>query len=311
MSKNRKKLIEKRIVSAFEKIRCATLYEMRKSIHDFEKNLSISDWNLISLYRFPLVTFPQKGTFIINLTSLGRSLFDGVRHSILTAALAKLLPDDFNSPKRVGGLYGQLFESYIMRLLEAAFGDRVIKISEEEYPGNADCLIYFPGKVLVVEIKSEHFVTAQHYRLMNIQERKLEIENVGVKKGIRQIESTIKGLKTFTLKPEEAYGEIRAELVQEVPRDKLPKEPEPKEGMMLMMSAPTGQQIPAKITKITEDKVTIDINHPLAGKELIFTVKVVGVNEPEEAQKSADTAKSGEKEDSGCGDSCSSCAGCQ
>ena len=139
---------------------------------------------------------------------------------------------------------------------------------------------------------------------------------VGAKQVVPGFDQAIEGMelnkeKTFTLKPEEAYGEIRAELVQEVPRDKLPKEPEPKEGMMLMMSAPTGQQIPARITKVTADKVTIDINHPLAGKELIFTVKVVGVNEPEEAQKSADTAESDEKEDSGCGDSCSSCAGCQ
>lgn len=201
LSEERKNPIEKRMISAFEKIRCATLYEMRKSICHFEKNLSISDWNLISLYRFPLVTFPSKGTFIINLTSLGRCLFDGVRHSILTAAIEKRLPEDFNRPIRVGGLYGQLFERYIMRLLETTFGDRVVKISENKFPGNADCLIYFPGKVLVVEIKSEHFVTAQHYRLMNIQERKTEIKNVGFKKGISQIKSTIKGLKTFSLKP--------------------------------------------------------------------------------------------------------------
>ena len=201
LSKKRKKPIEKRMVSAFEKIRCATLPEMRKSILNFEKNLSISDWNLISLYRFPLVTFPQKGTFIINLTSLGRSLFDGVRHSILTAALARRLPDDFNSPERLGGLYGQLFERYTMRILETSFHDQVIKISEADFPGNADCLIYFPGKVLVVEIKSEHFVAAQHCKLMNIQERRSEIENAGVKKGISQIESTIKRLRNFKLKP--------------------------------------------------------------------------------------------------------------
>ena len=93
-------------------------------------------------------------------------------------------------------------------------------------------------------------------------------------------------------------------MVQEIPRDKLPAEPEPKEGMMLMMQAPTGQQIPAKITKVADDKVTIDINHPLAGKELTFSVKVVGVNDPEEA-------KDEKKDDDGCKpDDCSSCCGC-
>tara|TARA_Y100000310_G_scaffold338405_1_gene427970 strand:- start:2265 stop:2759 length:495 start_codon:yes stop_codon:yes gene_type:complete len=104
------------------------------------------------------------------------------------------------------------------------------------------------------------------------------------------------GEKTFTLKPEEAYGEIRAEMVQEVPREKLPADPEPEVGMMLVMKAPTGQQIPAKITKVEDGKVTIDINHPLAGKELTFTVKVVGINEPEDEKKEE------ECKDDSCGD---------
>lgn len=103
--------------------------------------------------------------------------------------------------------------------------------------------------------------------------------------------------KTFTISPEDAYGEVRAELIHEVPRDKLPPKPEPQVGMMLVMKAPTGQQIPARITKVHDGKVTIDINHPLAGKELTFTVKVVGINEPED---------DGEE---GCSD-CSSCSGC-
>jgi peptidylprolyl isomerase len=84
--------------------------------------------------------------------------------------------------------------------------------------------------------------------------------------------------------------------------------------MMLMMQAPTGQQIPAKITKVEDDKVTIDINHPLAGKDLTFSVKVVGVNDPEEAK--AEEAKEGsdteKKDDDGCKpDDCSSCCGCE
>ncbi len=102
--------------------------------------------------------------------------------------------------------------------------------------------------------------------------------------------------KTFTLKPEDAYGEVKAEMVQVVPRDKLPEKPEPEVGMMLIMKAPTGQQIPAKITKIEDGNVTIDVNHPLAGKELTFTVKVVGVNDPEDEKKEE------ECKDDSCGD---------
>ena len=132
---------------------------------------------------------------------------------------------------------------------------------------------------------------------------------VGAQQVIPGFEKAVEGMKKdeekeFTLKVDEAYGPVREEMVQEIPRDKLPQDPEPKEGMMLMMQAPTGQQIPAKITKVADDKVTIDINHPLAGKELTFSVKVVGVNDPEEA-------KDEKKDDDGCKpDDCSSCCGC-
>ena len=142
---------------------------------------------------------------------------------------------------------------------------------------------------------------------------------VGAQQVIPGFDKAVEGMKKdeekeFTLKVDEAYGPVREEMVQEIPRDKLPKDPEPKEGMMLMMQAPTGQQIPAKITKVEDDKVTIDINHPLAGKDLTFSVKVVGVNEPEEAK--AEGAKEGsdteKKDDDGCKpDDCSSCCGCE
>ena len=144
---------------------------------------------------------------------------------------------------------------------------------------------------------------------------------VGAQQVIPGFEKAVEGMKKdeekeFTLKSEGAYGPVRPEMVQEVPRDKLPEQPEPAVGMMLMMQAPTGQQIPAKITKIEDGKVTIDVNHPLAGKDLVFKVKVVGVNDPEEEPK-AEEAKEGsdtekKDDDESCGPSdCSSCAGCQ
>ncbi|MBU2589824.1 MAG: peptidylprolyl isomerase [Nanoarchaeota archaeon] len=81
--------------------------------------------------------------------------------------------------------------------------------------------------------------------------------------------------KEITLKPEEAYGNVNPQLMKKVPRDQLPKEPEPKVGMMLALGTPDGQQIPARIAEVSDTEVTIDINHPLAGKTLIFKVKVV------------------------------------
>jgi len=81
--------------------------------------------------------------------------------------------------------------------------------------------------------------------------------------------------KTVTLKPEEAYGMPNEKAVQKVPKDKFPAEA--KEGMMIGVPLPNGQQMPAKIVKIDDKEVTIDMNHPMAGKVLIFKIKVVEI----------------------------------
>jgi peptidylprolyl isomerase len=75
----------------------------------------------------------------------------------------------------------------------------------------------------------------------------------------------------------DAYGEADSNRVQEIPRDKLPATPEPKEGMMVGIGLPNGQQMPAKIAKVTAKTVTLDVNHPLAGKDLNFNIKVVAI----------------------------------
>ncbi|MBW2991235.1 peptidylprolyl isomerase [Candidatus Woesearchaeota archaeon] len=84
--------------------------------------------------------------------------------------------------------------------------------------------------------------------------------------------------KEITLKPSEAYGDPNPELVKKIPKDQLPKEQEPKKGMVLLISLPTGQQVPARITEVTNKEVSIDLNHPLSGKTLKFKIKLVGVN---------------------------------
>lgn len=81
--------------------------------------------------------------------------------------------------------------------------------------------------------------------------------------------------KEIKLEPADAYGDVKPELLKKIPKEQLPKEPEPKAGMVLLMKTPDGQQFPAKIEEIGDKEVTIDLNHPLAGKTLVFKVKVV------------------------------------
>ena len=82
---------------------------------------------------------------------------------------------------------------------------------------------------------------------------------------------------TIKLDPTEAYGKYVEGLTQKIPKDQFPKGPEPQPGMMLMVMGPKGQ-MPATIKSIEENDVTIDLNHPMAGKVLNFKIKIVETN---------------------------------
>lgn len=75
----------------------------------------------------------------------------------------------------------------------------------------------------------------------------------------------------------DAYGEYRDELVMRINRGDLPDEIKPQIGMTLQASAPDGFTSNVTILEIGDDTVTIDANHPLAGKNLNFEIKLVEV----------------------------------
>lgn len=79
--------------------------------------------------------------------------------------------------------------------------------------------------------------------------------------------------KTLTIPPEEAYGEYREEFVREIPVDAVDFTPEV--GMRLA----TDSGLTGTITNVNENNFVVDFNHELAGKTLIFSVKVVSVEE--------------------------------
>lgn len=104
---------------------------------------------------------------------------------------------------------------------------------------------------------------------------------VGSKQVIPGFEKGVLGMsagekKTVQVPKEDAY-EYHAELVQTVPREAAPQGLELKEGMTLALRAPTGQVIPARVTKLTDENVTIDLNPPIAGKDLTFEIEIVKV----------------------------------
>jgi len=106
---------------------------------------------------------------------------------------------------------------------------------------------------------------------------------VGENHVIKGFEDAVMGMqvgeeKEISIKPEEAYGDRKEELVREFPRKEIPLKEEPKEGMILGFNTPNGQQFPTTIAKVTDDKITFDLNHPLAGKKLNFKIKLVKIN---------------------------------
>ena len=104
--------------------------------------------------------------------------------------------------------------------------------------------------------------------------------------------------KEFTLSPEEAYGQRDESQIHEFPASQIPPGMEMEVGQTISLSTPEGQNIPAKVVALDDEKLTFDLNHPLAGESLTFAIEVVGISEtPTQAA-------------AGCGGDCSSGCSC-
>ena len=99
----------------------------------------------------------------------------------------------------------------------------------------------------------------------------LEREMVGMKIG----ES-----KDVLVLPEDGYGEFDEEAFMEVPRSEFPTDMELETGLELNVTDEDGQHQIAFVESFNDKNVRLDFNHPLAGAELQFNVKVVGLREP-------------------------------
>jgi peptidylprolyl isomerase len=83
--------------------------------------------------------------------------------------------------------------------------------------------------------------------------------------------------KTFTIPPEEAYGPRYDELIMEVPLSDLPEGLDPEVGQQLQSTRSDGQMIIVTVVEISETSITVDANHPLAGKDLTFEIELVSI----------------------------------
>jgi peptidylprolyl isomerase len=104
--------------------------------------------------------------------------------------------------------------------------------------------------------------------------------------------------KSFTLSPEEAYGQRDENQILEYPAAQIPSGMDIEVGQTISFSTPQGQNVPAKVVAMDDEKLTFDLNHPLAGQSLTFAIEVVGISDtPSQAA-------------AGCGGDCSSGCSC-
>ena len=85
-------------------------------------------------------------------------------------------------------------------------------------------------------------------------------------------------IKTVIIPADEAYGPHLEELVLIIERDRLPEGLEPIVGQQLEMSQPDGRTVKVIVTDVSEVSITVDANHPMAGKDLTFEIELVEIN---------------------------------
>src|SRR5215510_4384984 len=97
------------------------------------------------------------------------------------------------------------------------------------------------------------------------------------------LEKQVAGLKVgdskrIEVSPAEGYGEVDPARKQEVEKTRIPEDAR-KVGAKLTGQGPQGQPIFAQVTEVKDTTVVLDMNHPLAGKKLIFDIKVLKVED--------------------------------
>ncbi len=110
----------------------------------------------------------------------------------------------------------------------------------------------------------------------------------GQKKMIPGLEKALTGMKIgdekhVIVRPEDAYGPIKPNAVEEIPKEKIPASAL-RVGAVLSARSPTGTVVPMTVRQIKENTVLVDLNHPMAGKTLVFDIKVLDIDPPQSSQ---------------------------
>lgn len=89
---------------------------------------------------------------------------------------------------------------------------------------------------------------------------------------------TVGDKKTVEIPSEQAYGPANPEMRQAVPREGIPEEIPLEIGTQLQMQTLDGQAMPVMVVDVDEATVTLDANHPLAGKDMKFDIELMRID---------------------------------
>ena len=109
----------------------------------------------------------------------------------------------------------------------------------------------------------------------------LEFE-LGAGRVIPGFEETVLGMepgdtRSVTIPPEQAYGEVRDDMKLTFGKENLPEGFAPEEGQHVQLRTEDGTPVPARVVDVADETVTVDANHPLAGKTLNFDIELVEI----------------------------------
>lgn len=116
----------------------------------------------------------------------------------------------------------------------------------------------------------------------NVPENKPITLTIGAGRILKAVEASLMGVevgqtRTVHIQPEDAYGPYYKSLVHEIARSTFAGRIDPKPGMILSLAVEKDgvqQQVPATVLAAGKESVTIDYNHPLAGRPITYEVKV-------------------------------------
>ncbi len=177
----------------------------------------------------------------------------------------KVYPDDADHPQ--------------FRLRSDGNDSKQVEISETPLPMNKPTQEIAPGSEVTLHLSLS---TTSGLEALSTFGQEPETFVMGDGTLAEGLELALYGLKpgdtqTLTLTADQAFGQWDKSRIQQLPHSNFPPTQELEPGLVMGFSLPDGGELAGTILKVDENEVTVDFNHPLAGREVVFRVEILEV----------------------------------